>query len=317
MERLVLARGQPALEVFRVGQRAGKGGVRRRGRRIHEAARAHVDELALQVAHDPVRGKRRHVPRQPERQTRRHEAEQPARVELGARKAIDVPRAAETADVKELAGVLPPEDVRLLPLGNAGVNAHVGEGRAQALRLPRRDHERGPDVVRGPRSPDRARKSEVGPAHLLEPGRHDLRLSVDVPVGTRLNVDDDLQRTVKTVEKPPESCQPLVALVLGGARKSDRVGLDHGDRRRAILPALRGFGSFDADHGRVLHRTRRVARTNKVRSVSHRSRGRPRHLPHAAIAPTAASAAAAAPRIGATGQWADQTANAASRAITR
>ncbi len=256
------------------------------------------------------------MPRQPERQTRRQETEHPARVELGARKAIDVPRAAETTDVKKLASVLPPENVRLFPLGDAGVNAHFSERHAQALRLAGRDNERRPDVVRGPRPPDRAREGEVGPAHLLEACGRD-RLSVDVAVGTRLNLDDDLQRRVETVEEPPESCQALVALVLGGARESDRIGFDDGDRRRAISPALRGFSSFDADHRRVLHRTRWVARTNRVMSVSHRSRGRPRHLPHAAIAPTAASAAAAAPRIGAIDQWADQTANAASRAITR
>ena len=79
--------------------------------------------------------------------------------------------------------------------------------------------------MRGPRSPDRARESEVGTAHLLEDGRRG-RLAVEFAVGARLDVDDDLQWRVKAIEEPPKSGQPLVPLVLGGPGESNRVGLD-------------------------------------------------------------------------------------------
>jgi len=140
VERLVLAGGEAALQVFRVGQGAREGRVRRRGRRVHEAARPHVDELALEVADDPVGGKGRDVPGKVERKTRRQEAEEPAGVELGARQTIDVPRAAEASGVKKLAGELPPEDVGLYRVCDARMNAHVGERHTQALRLAGRDH---------------------------------------------------------------------------------------------------------------------------------------------------------------------------------
>ena len=98
---LVLTRGQAPLEVFGVRQRARQSRIRRAGVGIKEARGPHVDQLALEVMDDPGGGQRRGVPREADRQPWRQQVEQPSGVELGTRKSLDVPAAAETADVAE------------------------------------------------------------------------------------------------------------------------------------------------------------------------------------------------------------------------
>src|SRR5438552_2706720 len=97
----VLTRGQAPLEVFGVRQRARQSRIRRARVGIKEARGAHVDQLALEVMDDPGGGQRRGVPREADRQPWRQQVEQPSGVELGTRKSLDVPAAAETADVAE------------------------------------------------------------------------------------------------------------------------------------------------------------------------------------------------------------------------
>ncbi|HKW60896.1 MAG TPA: hypothetical protein VJR46_14195 [Candidatus Dormibacteraeota bacterium] len=63
VEGLVLAGGEPALQVLGVRQGSGQGGVGGAGDGVEGASGAHVDELALQVADDPRRRQRGRVPR--------------------------------------------------------------------------------------------------------------------------------------------------------------------------------------------------------------------------------------------------------------
>ena len=64
VEGLVLAGGEAPLQVLCVGQRSGKRWIRRPCGRVQEISGAHIDELALEVVHDPGRGQRGEVPRQ-------------------------------------------------------------------------------------------------------------------------------------------------------------------------------------------------------------------------------------------------------------
>ncbi|TMF28793.1 MAG: hypothetical protein E6I30_14275 [Chloroflexi bacterium] len=258
MERFVLARGQSALQVLSVRKRPGERRIGDACVAIQQTGGAHADQLTLQVVDDPGGGQGNGVPREADGQTRRTEHEEPARLDLGAGQTVDVPAAAEAADMLESRRELAAEG----EVGNwcdgVGADADFRKRGLYTSRIFFRDDKSGCCRVsrRGP--PHGGRELDVRAPHVVEVARNRMR-RVGFVVWAGHDVDHDLKRRVEAVEHAAERDEPTAAIVLGCTREADRRRFEYGESGRAVRDVRdeHRLSSREADHGRERGRLNR------------------------------------------------------------
>ncbi len=275
MECALLAGGEAALQ--RGGGRRGAFDLRVADSvRVVHLSGPHVDELPLQVLHDPGGRQPFGVPGEAHAQPGRHEPQQPAGGQVAAREALEPPRPVPALAVHHGRGRLGAEEQagHRLPLEPPDLGqAEISQRPLRAVDSRQRRDEPDVPALRRRRLPYLLGEGDVpsppgGRCWDLLGGR--LRAT---GTGAGHEVDEDLERRVESVQQAPEACHPAPPVLLGGVEVADRPRRQHTGRRLA--------------HPRQLSRWERVhecgAHAAGGRSDASGSGSRPGPLPGSAL----------------------------------